>query len=86
MTKCDDPKSLILKLLKDHPEGATIQKLSKLCNMSRITVTKYIHELLGEGRIFERKIGVARLMFSKEKFLEVVREEDIINKLRSKMK
>jgi predicted transcriptional regulator len=86
MSKKDDPKGLLLGILKDHPEGATIQRLSKLSNMSRITVTKYIHELIGEGRVMERKIGVARLMFSKEKYMEVVREEDIMNKIRSKMK
>lgn len=79
-------KAVILKLLKDHPEGLTIQKLSKLAKMSRITATKYVHELIGEGKVLERKIGVARLMFSKERFLEVVREEDIIKKLRKRLK
>ena len=86
MGKKKEPKNLILGLLKDHPEGLTIQRLAKLTDMSRITVTKYIHELIGEGRILERKIGVARLMFSKERFLEVVREEDIIKKLRRRLK
>ena len=86
MVKKKEPKSLILDLLKHHPEGLTIQKLSKLANMSRITVTKYMHELIGEGNIIERKIGVARLMFAKERFLETVKEEDIIKKLREKLK
>jgi len=86
MKRKKDSKGIILKLLKDHPEGVTIQKLSKLAKMSRITATKYVHELIGEGKILERKIGVARLMFSKQRFLEVIREEDIIKKLRKKLR
>ena len=86
MKRKKNSKALVLKILKDHPEGLTIQKLSKLAKMSRITATKYVHELLGEGKILERKIGVARLMFSKKRFLEVVREEDVIKKLRRKIR
>lgn len=86
MKRRKNSKAIILKLLKGHPGGLTIQKLSKLAGMSRITATKYIHELIGEGKILERRIGVARLLFSKKRFLEVVREEDIIRKLRKKMR
>ena len=80
------PKELIFKLIKEHPEGLTIQKLAKLSKMSRITVTKYVHELLGEGRIVERRIGVARLLFVKEKFIEAVKEEEILKELKKKLK
>ncbi len=80
------PKALITEILKEHPEGVTIQRLSKLSKMSRITVTKYIHELIGEGKIYERKIGVARLLLLKEKFFETVREEEVIKKLKKSFK
>jgi len=78
-------KEIILNLLKDHPEGLTIQKISKLTGMSRITATKYVHELIGEEKILERRIGVARLMFPKERFLDLVKEEEIIKKLRKRL-
>jgi predicted transcriptional regulator len=80
-----DSKSIIIGILKKHPEGLTIQKVAKLSGMSRITVTKYIHELIGEGRIHERKVGMARLLFLKERFLEIVKEEEVIKKLRKKL-
>lgn len=81
-----EPKKIILRILKKHPEGLTIQKIAKLSGMSRITVTKYIHELIGEGRIHERKVGMARLLYLKERFLEIVKEEEVIKKLRKKLK
>ncbi len=80
------PKKIILKTLNEHPEGLTIQKVANLTKMSRLTATKYIHELIGEGRIHERKIGVARLLFSKEKFLKTVKEEKVIEKLKKRLK
>jgi hypothetical protein len=54
--------------------------------LSRITTTKYVERLLGEGRIYERKVGVYRLLFSKERLLETVKEEKIIKKLKEKLK
>jgi DNA-binding IclR family transcriptional regulator len=79
-------KQHILNILKNHPEGLTIQKLSTLTKLSRITTTKYVERLLGEGRIYERKVGVYRLLFSKERLLETVKEEKIIKKLKEKLK
>lgn len=80
------PKKTILKTLNEHPEGLTIQKVANLTKMSRLTATKYIHELIGEGKIRERKIGVARLLFSKERFIKTIKEEEVIEKLRKKFK
>jgi hypothetical protein len=54
--------------------------------MSRITATIYIHELLGEGKIVERKIGAYRLLYLKEKYLETVKEKEIIEKIKEKIK
>lgn len=84
MTK-ESPKGKIEKLIENHPEGLTIQKVSDLAKMSRLTATKYIHELIGEGRIYERKIGAARILYSKERFMKLVREEEIIQKIKEKM-
>lgn len=86
MRKKRQPKRTIMKVLDEHPEGLTIQRVSNLTAMSRLTATKYIHELLGEGRIRERKVGVARLLFSKERFIRSVKEEQIIKKLKEKLK
>lgn len=81
-----DKKEIILKILREHPDGLTIQEISKLGKMSRITATIYIHELLGEGKIVERKIGAYRLLYLKEKYLETVKEKEIIEKIKEKIK
>ena len=80
------PKDTIQKVIDVHPEGLTIQKVSDLVGMSRLTATKYIHELIGEGRIYERRIGAARVLYSKERFMKLVKEEEIIQKIKEKMK
>lgn len=54
-------KEKILKILKDEPKGMTIQDIKRRGKMSRFTATIYIHELLGEGKVTERKIGAYRL-------------------------
>ena len=79
-------KELILKILREHPDGLTIQEIANLGKMSRITATIYIHELLGEGKIVERKIGAYRLLYLKEKYLETVKEKEIIEKIKEKIK
>jgi Fic family protein len=60
-------KEIILELLSKEKGGLTIQDISRLGKMSRFTATIYIHELLGEGKIVERKIGAYRLFKLKEK-------------------
>jgi DNA-binding transcriptional ArsR family regulator len=79
-------KEIIAKILKDHPDGLTIQEISEIGKMSRITATIYTHELLGEGKVTERKIGAYRLFYLKEKFLEAVKEKEIIEKIKEKIK
>jgi predicted transcriptional regulator len=79
-------KELLIKILKNHPEGLTIQKLASLAKMSRITATKYVERLIGEGKIVERKIGIYRLLFLKERFLETMSEKEIIEKIKKKLK
>ena len=60
-------KEIILELLGREKGGLTIQDISRLGKMSRFTATIYIHELLGEGKVVERKIGAYRLFKLKEK-------------------
>ncbi|MEM5829357.1 MAG: winged helix-turn-helix transcriptional regulator [Candidatus Aenigmatarchaeota archaeon] len=81
-----DKKEAILNVLKANPDGLTIQEISKLTGMSRITTTIYVHELLGEGKITERKIGAYRLFYLKDKYLEVVKEKEILEKIKEKIK
>jgi DNA-binding IclR family transcriptional regulator len=54
-------KDVILKILESEPRGLTIQEISRRGNMNRFTTTVFTHELLGEGKITERKIGAYRL-------------------------
>lgn len=58
-----DPKEAIVELLKKHPEGLLITQIAKATQMNRLTATKYIHELIGEGRLTVRNLGRARLCF-----------------------
>ncbi|MEM5829355.1 MAG: hypothetical protein QW040_00050 [Candidatus Aenigmatarchaeota archaeon] len=57
----EDFKQKILEILKKEPRGLTIQDISRLAKMNRFKATIYVHELLGEGKITERKIGAYRL-------------------------
>ncbi|MFH8080883.1 MAG: helix-turn-helix domain-containing protein [Candidatus Aenigmatarchaeota archaeon] len=77
-----DPKQAIIEVLKKHPEGLTLQKIAQLTNMNRLTVTKYVHELIGAGMIYQRKVGVAKLCYLKEKYIKLVREEEVLEKLK----
>jgi Fic family protein len=54
-------KELITNILKEKPDGLTVQEISNIGKISRITATIYIHELLGEGKVTERKIGAYKL-------------------------
>ena len=80
-----DQKKVILDLLKKHPEGLTIQRISNVVELNRITATKYIHELIGEGKIYQRHVGVAKLCYIKDRFLDMVKQEELLEKLKGKM-
>jgi predicted transcriptional regulator len=81
-----EPKKTIVEILKKHPEGLTLQRVAVLSAMSRLTATKYIHELMGEGVIYQRKVGIAKLCYLKERFARLVKEEEIIDKLEKELK
>jgi len=85
MTAKVHPKETIMEALKKHPEGLTLQKISKLSSMSRLTATKYVHELIGEGKIYQREVGMAKLCYLKNRFAQLVKEEEIIEKIKKKL-
>jgi DNA-binding IclR family transcriptional regulator len=80
------PKKLIMDVLMKHPEGLTLEKIAKLTGMSRLTATKYVHELIGEGKIYQREVGMAKLCYLKERFVREVKEEEVIEKIKEKLK
>lgn len=60
-----NPKQAILKVLKRLPEGMLIVEIAKEVGMDRLTINKYIHELIGEDKIYQRKLGRVRLCILK---------------------
>ncbi len=80
----EDPRKLILEALRKHPEGLTLLSLGKVTGLHRHTATKYIHELLGAGIVFQRTVGVAKLCYLKEKFKNRIDEKKLLNKLKER--
>ncbi len=74
----------IVKLLAEHPEGLTLQKIAEKVGTSRITASKYIAELTGAGIVYQRKVGAATLCYLKEKYVRKVMEGEILKILRKK--
>ncbi|NIO44413.1 MAG: HTH domain-containing protein [Candidatus Aenigmarchaeota archaeon] len=65
MKKKNNVKQKIIRILKKHPEGLTTVEIAEKIKMSRHAVTKYIYQLLGEGLIFQREVGTAKLCYLK---------------------
>ena len=61
-------KEKIIYVLKEHPEGLHILGLTPFVGAHRHTVTKYIHELMGAGVIYQREIGTVKLCYLSPKF------------------
>ncbi|MEM5793255.1 MAG: helix-turn-helix domain-containing protein [Candidatus Aenigmatarchaeota archaeon] len=78
-------KETIFEVLRRHPEGLTLQKIAEMTKMSRITATKYVHELIGEGKVYQRQVGVAKLCYPTERFIISVKEDEIIKKIKKKL-
>jgi transposase len=76
----EDPRKLIIELLKIHPEGLTIASISKIIGLHRHTCTKYIHELIGAGAIIQRNVGVAKLCYLENKINDE-EEKKLLEKL-----
>jgi len=54
-------KQGIIQLLKDNPQGLTIQEIGTRLGVSRHTAAIYLAELKGEGNVAIREIGMAKL-------------------------
>ena len=82
MNHSDDPRKLIIDTFRLHPEGLTFSDLARKTGLHRHTITKYIYELTGAGVIHQRRVGVAKLCYLKERFLKEVNDSDIIKELK----
>jgi len=58
-------KEIIEKLLKENPQGLTIQELSDKAKVTRNTIAIVLAELKGEKRIVIREVGQAKLIYLK---------------------
>jgi predicted transcriptional regulator len=77
-----EPKSIIMDVLEKHPEGLTLHSVAKLSSMNRLTATKYVHELLGEGKLFQRLVGKAKLCYLKDKYMQLMKEGEVIEEMK----
>ncbi len=73
-------KKVIIKALVAHPEGLMLTELAGITRMNRFTVTKYIHELIGAGSVYQKSAAAARICYLKDRFngkkdLEVRKDE-----------
>ena len=91
--KYDNAKKVITDTLREHPEGLTFTSLAEYVGLHRHTTTKYIYELMGAGKISQRRIGAAKLCYlrdidegSKESLQEVNSKRITRPKLTEKMK
>jgi predicted transcriptional regulator len=55
----------IIKILIKHPEGLATTEIARILGSHRHTITKYIYQLVGEGVIYQRKVGTAKLCYLK---------------------
>lgn len=69
----EEVRKRILECLKEHPEGLTIQNLSRILGMHRQTAAKYVLVLEATGEIVVRRIGAISLCYLKETFIELKR-------------
>jgi len=60
-------KDEIAQYLRKNPSGLTITDIAKGIGTSRVTVTKYMPELLQEEKVFAKEVGVYKLYFSTER-------------------
>jgi predicted transcriptional regulator len=59
-------KKEIIKALRDHPEGLMLIEIAGITGMNRFTITKYIHELIGNGSVLQKEAAAAKICYLKE--------------------
>lgn len=55
--------SRVKGLLKNEPRGLSITDISRILNMNRNSVSKYLNMLLVSGHVDMRSVGVAKVYF-----------------------
>ena len=78
-------KELIINTLRNHPEGLMLTEIAKILQMNRFTVTKYIHELIGSGSVFQKEAAAAKICYLREAIIKKTTETEIIEKLKERM-
>ena len=68
-------KEDIEKVLSKHAEGLSISEISKIIGAHRHTITKYIHELIGAGVIYQRDLGIVKLHYLSKDFNQPEKEK-----------
>jgi len=82
----EETKKKILLFLEEHPEGLSISEIANLSHFHRHTITKYIHELIGEEKIHQRDLGTVKLHYLKSKLIQPVKEKEILEKLKRQIR
>ena len=67
-------KDKIIDILRKNSQGVTIAGLSERLKVSRHTVSITLAELYGEKLITVRRVGMAKLIYLKEKEEEVIQQ------------
>jgi len=75
-----------LLILEEHPEGLSISEIAKLARFNRHTIAKYIHELIGAEKIYQRDLGTIKLHYLPSKFIQPVKEKEILEKLKRQIR
>ena len=74
-------KERIVETLRQHPEGLTIQDISRIIGTHRHTATRYLAELKGAQTVHCRIVGPAILHYLKSEYAKQVSDtlNDITN-------
>ncbi len=75
----NDTKDLIIKILKEHPEGLMLSEIAELTGLNRLTVTKYVHELMGSRSIFQKRVAAARVCYLREHYPRNNEEDEFLS-------
>lgn len=86
MNSRKDAKGLIIKVLREHPEGLMLIEIAKITGMNRFTITKYVHELVGNGSVFQKEAAAAKMCYLKEDIIKKLKERNIDEKLQEGLK
>lgn len=61
-------KDRVTSLLSSHREGLTFSQIAVEIGIHRNTISKYIYELKGEGKVFIRDFKTIKLCYLKKHF------------------